>query len=99
MSYAPFGQATPEFLAEVHSVVPSCYSEAFDECLEGDNRYAPECARYEPLHVLYEVDPEMHEEIVKDIDYCDFSTGRATAFVVLSAVGAFALGVAVGRMF
>lgn len=84
--------ASPQMMNNALAVVPRCHSESFDECLESDNRYAPECLKYEPLHRLYEADEDAYEDVLNDIEYCDHSKEEMWRNVAVAVGGGAAMG-------
>lgn len=92
------GALPPEVRQAAERAMPDCYDERFDACLEDENRAAPECLRFEPVHAAYDVDHDATRELVDAVDYCGYSKrDMLVAAGVAGAVG-LVLGAALGAL-
>lgn len=98
MSYAGIGALSPQVAHDASAVLPDCYSELLDECLEEDNRFSPECLVFEPVHRAYEQDNDAATELVDDLDYCYISKDEVLKRHVIVGAVAFTVGAAIGAI-
>ena len=94
--YVGLGALTPQQATAVHASLPDCYTEQLDECFEEENIHAPECERFLPVNQAYDVDEDATDEIVEDLEYCDYSKKQVLIGGAVLAVGALALGMLIG---
>lgn len=86
---------------EAQSYLPSCYSNAFDECITKTNLSAfPNCARYRELRTTNEEDP-VHKKLwaeVQKMPYCSEPAAPAKTSGLVGVAVAGALGLVVGLL-
>jgi len=76
---------------QVAAVLPACYTQEFDDCLEVPQ--APECERYAPIEAAYDADFEATELLVDEVPYC--SSADMLKRNLMLAAGGFVVGMVV----
>jgi hypothetical protein len=87
-----FGALPDDVRAAAQAVMPPCYTNTFDVCLDDDKRTAPECAKYEPMHVAFDHDHDAAKAMIDALEYCEHGTER---LLIAGAVGGM-LGLLLG---
>lgn len=94
-SMTGMGALPPDVRAAAESALPSCYSKLFDDCIDDEDRDAPRCRKFEPVHAAYDIDFDETDALVEAMPFCEYDTSKLLIAGVVGGVVGLMLGAAI----